>query len=100
MPDGVLRLFREQAELYAKLEDFSIRQRTLITGDDSSALLSLLSDRRALSDRLTTIAHRLGPVRRNWSTIRASLVSAQRAEIDELLSGTEQCLARVTARDS
>lgn len=100
LPDHVVRLFREQAELYANLEGFSIRQRTLITGGDSGALLSLLSDRRALSDRLTAIARRLGPVRRNWPAIRANLVPAQRAAIDELLTGTERCLARVTARDS
>ena len=98
-PEEVMELLRDQASLYGRLESCASRQRSLITADDSSLLLSLLAARQKLATELTQISTRLAPVRRDWSSYRERLSSIERAEADRLLAETSECLGRVIESD-
>ena len=78
-PEDILGLLREQSALYARLESFAARQRSLVRADDTAPLLTLLADRQKLSVELTRLATRLAPVRRGWWSERlpASLCPAR-----------------------
>ncbi len=98
-PENVLDLLRRQDSLYTKLESVSSRQRSLITEDDVGPLLTLLMDRRKVSDQLHRLAGRLAPIRREWDGYRDRFTPAQRAEADRLLSQTGQRLRRLIQDD-
>jgi hypothetical protein len=71
-PRNILELLRVQARLYARLESFAIRQRTLVTGDDVGPLLSLLADRQRLSEQMAHLGEALKPIRRPTRAVRLS----------------------------
>ena len=95
----VLGLLRHQAALFARIEQFASRQRSLVRADDVGPLLSLLADRQRLSAELNGIAARLAPVRADWATFRGTLTDLQRAEADDLLRDTSRRLRRVIEGD-
>lgn len=97
--EDILALLRDQILLYAKLESYASRQRSLITGDDVSSLLSLLANRQRISADLACIASRLEPVRRRWATYRQAFTPRQREEADGLLSEIHEHLRRVIDSD-
>ena len=97
--DGVLRLLREQASLYGRLESLASRQRSLVSGDDVGPLLSVLAERQKLSERLTQIATRLLPVRRDWETYRARFTPDERVEADRQLHEVGERLQRIIESD-
>ena len=94
-PEEILPLLREQIPLYSKLESYASRQRSLITGDDAGALLSLLADRQRISADLARVASKLDPVRREWARYRGRFTPAQRDEADRLLAEIHERLKRV-----
>jgi len=96
---SILELLRLQAALYAKLESFATRQRTLVTGDDVSPLLALLADRQRLSEQMAKLGEVLKPVRRDWQAVRETLAPADRAEAERLLEETEAHLKRMIEGD-
>ena len=98
-PDVVLRLLREQAASYNRLEALCTRQRSLVSEDDVGPLLALLVDRQKISDRLTQIAARLAPVRCEWAAFRTSFTPVQRAEADQLLGDAGDRLRRIIEHD-
>jgi ElaB/YqjD/DUF883 family membrane-anchored ribosome-binding protein len=98
-PQEVLTLLREQIPLYTKLESHASRQRSLITGDDTSSLLSLLADRQRISADLARIASRLEPIRRDWGKYRKRLTPEQRDQAERLLTEIRERLARVIEND-
>lgn len=98
-PEEILGLLREQSALYARLESFAARQRSLVRADDTALLLSLLADRQRLAVELTRLATRLAPVRRGWSAFRERFSSTQRTEADGLISDVTQRLRRVIESD-
>lgn len=92
-------LLREQACLYARLEQFASRQRRLVREEDSGPLLLLLADRQRLSTELTRVARRLAPVRAGWSSYRDGLSDSQRVEAEELIQEASASLRRVIESD-
>jgi hypothetical protein len=98
-PEEILGLLREQSALYARLESFAARQRSLVREDDTAPLLSLLADRQRLSVELTRLATRLSPVRQGWSMFRERFSTSQRTEADGLVSDVTQRLRRVIESD-
>ena len=98
-PEEVLGLLRAQIPLYIKLESHALRQRSLITGDDSRSLLSLLADRQRISADLARLASRLKPVRRDWASYRQGFTPAQREEADRMLAEIHEHLQRVIETD-
>ncbi len=98
-PEDVMHLLREQSSLYTKLESVSARQRSLVTEDDVSPLLALLTDRQRLSEQLQQIATRLAPVRREWDSYRERLTPEQRSEAGRLLDESGQRLRQLIDND-
>jgi hypothetical protein len=98
-PRNILELLRVQARLYARLESFASRQRTLVTGDDVGPLLSLLADRQRLSEQMAHLGEALKPIRRDWQAYREALAPPDRSEADRLLGETEERLKRMIESD-
>ena len=98
-PNEVLNWLRLQAELYAGLESLAARQHALVTRDDVGPLLSVLADRRKISDGLEKIVSRLTPVRRRWDVYSATLTSEQREAAEDWLAQAENCLKSVMRSD-
>lgn len=96
---AVLNMLREQASLYARLEDYARRQRHLVVGEDTSLLLAVLADRQRLSAELAELGTTLAPVRRNWESFRGELSERERGEADRLVAETAACLRRVIESD-
>jgi hypothetical protein len=94
-PEEVLDLLRAQIPLYVKLESQAARQRSLITRDDSSSLLSLLADRQRISADLARLGARLEPVRRDWESYRQAFTPVQREEADRMLAEIHEHIQRV-----
>ena len=95
----VFALLREQASLYERLESFALRQRGLVLGEDSGPLLAMLAERGKLSQQLAEVGSRLAPIRKDWTSYRERLSSAQRAEADRLLHEAGARLQRVIESD-
>lgn len=95
----VLPALREQAALFARLEHFALRQRELVSFEDSRPLLALLADRQRLSLELTNVSERLRPVREAWPAFRDLLSMEERAEADRLLAASSESLRRVMEED-
>lgn len=98
-PDEVLKLLRRQAELYAGLESLSDRQHELVTHDDVGPLLSVLADRKKISEGLEKIVSRLTPVRRQWDAYSTRFTSQQKEAAEEWLAQAGGSLKSVMRRD-
>lgn len=98
-PDVILGALTEQCSLYERLRATASRQRTLITGGDPNALLSLLADRQKLSTKLTEVSRRLEPVRSDWETHRRRFTEPQAAEAERLLAAIRGHLREVILSD-
>ncbi|GIK17462.1 MAG: hypothetical protein BroJett003_24260 [Planctomycetota bacterium] len=98
-PQAVLQLIREEHALYVRLEAAARRQRERVAEDDAAGLLKVLASRQSLTDELTVLSRKLGPVRRNWRAIRDRLSAEERAEADALISASTAMLSRVVRQD-
>ena len=94
-----ISLLREEAGLYDNLEELARRQRDYVAADDATRLLTVLVDRRKLSDDLQRIGQHLSPVRRSWEAYRKRLSESQRSEVEGLIGKTANCLKRIMERD-
>lgn len=97
--EQVLELLREQVSLYGRLESFAVRQRGLVSGEESGPLLAMLADRRKLSQQLADVGSRLAPVRQEWAALRARLSTEQQSEAEQLLREAGERLHRVIESD-
>jgi hypothetical protein len=84
-PEKLIKLLKEQRDLYRRLQELSERQRTLITGDRPELLLNILRDRQTLVTALAKVNEQLSPYRRNWQSIHATLPEVTRHTTSELL---------------
>lgn len=84
-PDGLIKLLKEQRDLYRGLQELSERQRTLIAGDRPELLLNILRDRQTLVTALAKVNQQLSPYRRNWQSIHETLPEVTRHTASELL---------------
>lgn len=84
-PETLLALLGEQCELYRALRDLGVQQRKLIAGDRPELLLSVLTQRQRAVVRLAAINVSLGPVRRDWTRVRAGLGEPYATRASQLL---------------
>jgi len=99
LPQRLLQLLREQVSLYGQLESLAAKQKECISDDDTSPLLSILTQRRTISARLSAIATGLRPIRANWPEIRNQLESSHKTEAEKLWDMTKKSLDRLMAGD-
>ena len=98
-PEDTLALLVVQNALYGQLESLARRQRSLISGNDTGALLVLLAERQKLSEKLAEIAERLEPARRDWLNYQGRLTRSAREQADSLLAETRRRLRGVIEGD-
>ncbi len=84
-PERLIKLLKEQRDLYQRLRDLSERQRNLISGDRPELLLNILRDRQLLVTALAKINEQLSPYRRNWQSIYQTLPEVTRHTASNLL---------------
>lgn len=99
LPQKLLQLLREQVSLYGQLESLAAKQKECISDDDTSPLLSILTQRRTISARLSVIATGLKPIRINWPEIRDRLEPSHKMEAEKLWDVTKKCLDRLMVGD-
>ena len=92
-------LLRRQRDLHRGLQRMATRQRRLVHEDDPGSLLSLLNDRRALTDSLLEVGRQLAPVRENWATVRESRAPADRTEADGIIAEVNRLLEQIIDSD-
>jgi len=95
----ILSLLRAQATLYEKLEVCATGQRTLIEADDVKPLLTMLGDRRRITDALTEVAERLRPVRERWDEFRAVFTPAEKDQAEQLIDEAKERMRRLMEQD-
>lgn len=101
-PEGLIRLLREQRDLYQRLKQLSEQQRRLISGDRPELLLSILRDRQQLVTALARVNEQLAPYRRNWQSICQTLPEVTRHTASALLeeiNGMLQVILRTDDED-
>lgn len=99
----LVKLLREQRDLYHSLRDLSQRQRSLVAGDRPELLLDLLSSRKRIVTQLAAINDELAPCRRNWPAVYDQLPTETQGQVSELLkdiNGTLQTVLRADQEDS
>ena len=99
-PEVLVAILRRQLDIYRRLERLSLRQKTLITSDDSRQLLVLLAERQKLVDTLTSLNQSLVPLQKQWPSLRKKLSQPLRAQVDELLAEAAQVLQGILHRDA
>ena len=99
-PELLVAILRRQLDVYRRLERLSLRQKALITSDDSRQLLALLAERQKLVDTLTSLNQSLVPLQKQWPGLRKRLSQPLRAQIDALLAEAAQVLQGILHRDA
>ena len=97
--EGALELLRRQHRMYGDLRRLADRQHRLVAGEDPSALIALLEDRRKLTSRLVELSREASPLRDRWPAIRAALPAPQRAEAERMLGDMNELLGVIMAGD-
>jgi len=92
-------LLEDQLGIYQQLEQMADQQSQLVSGPHAEELLSLLSSRQALIDRLSAINGRLEPFKEDWPTRWARLDPASQGQVQGLMQQVEGLLAQILARD-
>jgi hypothetical protein len=99
VPEGLIRLLREQRDLYRRLQELSERQRRLISGDRPELLLNILRDRQTLVESLARINKQLSPYRRSWREIYDTLPERDRDTASGLLEEINGMLQTILKAD-
>ncbi len=95
----ILSLLRAQATLYEKLEACATGQRALIESDDVKPLLTMLGDRRRITDALTEVSERLRPVRERWDEFRAFFTPTEKDQAEQLIDEAKERMCRLMDQD-
>lgn len=98
--DDVVALVEQQAGLYRRLKRLTSRQRDLVRAEDPSDLLSLLAERRQLTDELALSAGEMTQVRDRWSELGAELSAPERERTEKLLAEIRAAAGEIMASDS
>ncbi len=98
-PVRLIQLLEQQRALYGKLRDLSEKQRALIARDRPELLLSILRDRQDLVTGLARLNEQLGPFRRNWDALYATLPEDERTRASGLLQEINGLLRGILRTD-
>lgn len=95
----LIHLLSEQRELYVRLGMLTDSQRSLITSDQPQRLLTVLSERQKLIDRLECLAEKLRPYQKQWARLRSELAPVETEQVDRLLAEVDALLAGILTKD-
>ena len=94
-PEVVLSLLARQADLFRRLQTLAHRQRSLIEGDNTDPLISLLADRQHVTAELSKVGDRIGPIRKEWQSHRERFSPDDARRADQLLQEISDRMKRV-----
>jgi len=92
-------LLTRQRDLYRELYELANRQESLVVSNDTDGLLSLLSSRQRLVDRLMDLNESLVPMRAQSERILATMPPQQREEVRALVGQVNDLLGTILKRD-
>jgi hypothetical protein len=92
-------LLTRQRDLYRELHDLAHRQESLIASNDTDGLLSVLSSRQRLVDRLMHLDESLAPIRAQSEQILETMSSSQQDEVRALVGQVNELLKTILKRD-
>ncbi len=90
----------EKVTVCRRLRRMADQQRSLVSGDDSASLMKLLSDRRLLTDALTTKTAREGSLQKRWAAIRSELSPDERVQAEGLLVELKDTIGEMMLMDA
>jgi hypothetical protein len=96
----LVSLLEQQRELYQSLRQLTERQKSLVLGDDTTALLGLLAQRQSLVDGLVSLNRSLAPYRQQWAATVARLTEPVRKHVTELIEEANQSLGGILQSDN
>lgn len=97
--EQLLALLEQQRGLYSRLQDLSMRQRGLISGERPELLLELLRERQTLVLSLAQLNQALSPFRQDWDERFGSLPDGVRQRAAGLLESINVMLEKILASD-
>ncbi len=95
----LLELLDEQRGIYRQLAQLSNEQSDLVAEGDAESLLSLLSRRQALIDRLVQINARIEPFKQQWPTLWSELDDESREQVRERIDELRDLLDQILDQD-
>lgn len=93
------RLLDEQRSLYESLDSLSRRQARHIEDGDADTLLSLLTERQRLIERLAKATEEFAPFRRSWPDLMRALPEDARAGFEERVRLLAELIGVIAERD-
>ncbi len=95
----LIELLEEQRSIYQQLAQLSDEQSNLVAAGDAEALLSLLSHRQALIDRLVDVNGRVEPFKQQWPSLWSELDEDSRQHIRERIDDVKALLDQIVDQD-
>jgi len=95
----LIDLLDDQRRIYVQLHELSQEQTHLVEAGEAEPLLTLLSKRQQLIDRLTQLNGRMEPFRRNWPTLWSELSDAKRTTVQSLIDQVQGLLDKIVNQD-
>ncbi len=93
---SLIRAYREEANLYAGLEEAAIRQRQIIrNGNDPRQIDRLVERQRELAEHIGKIEAAIAPLRAYWEQIRDT---AQGPQVRQLAQDLDRLLGQLAER--
>jgi hypothetical protein len=96
----LLRLLREQREVFRQLEHLAQRQKTLIIEDNPQPLLELLAERQRLVNRLVRLSRQSTLHRQRWPHLSEAMQCEDRRQADALMADINGMLEDILAADA
>ena len=95
----LIELLARQVNLYRELSELANRQESMIVSNDTDGLLSLLSSRQRLVDRLMDLDESLAPMRAQSQRILATMSPQGQEEVRALVGQVNELLKAILKRD-
>lgn len=95
----LVELLTQQQVLYKAILKLSSQQTALVDAADAEALLSHLTQRQHLVDRLGQINQEIDPYRQNWRAVYDALPSAVQTTVSALVQQAQDSLEAIIAQD-
>jgi hypothetical protein len=95
----MIELLSQQRALYERLTKLSQSQRSLITGDRTEQLLSVLAERQRLVEAIQQLAERMRPLQSAWPKLCGDVEAGQVEHVDRLLADIRRLLGGLLEQD-
>lgn len=95
----LLALLGQQKELYVQLESLAAQQSQCVRTGETEKLMSVLSSRSQIIEKIEPLDKQLQPYRANWDATLASMPPQERTSVQSLMAEVQQMLAVILKQD-